>query len=96
MVSGKKNRNQRKIFDSRRPGLLRIDQGWMGQSIGKCKENLKPEKYLTAEDQGRQHKTRGDSIRPGTGLGVDGIYRWGMERKIETRGRILTEEDQVD
>ena len=67
MGSGKKNRNQRKNFDSRSPGLLRIDQGWMGQSIGKCKENSKPEKYLTAEDQGRKQKTR-DRVRGGWDL----------------------------
>ena len=122
----------------------------IGPSIGECKENSKPEKYLTAEYQwwqqnirchmgGRkrsgvamkmdqqqknqsywgsirggwdnklvserkirnqrniwQQKTREDSRIPGTWLGVDGSYRWGVERKIETRGKTLTSEDQVD
>ena len=59
----------------------------MGQSIGKCKENSKPEKYFTEEDQGRQHK-----IRDGVGGGWE--LSMGSGNKIETRGRILTEENQ--
>ena len=30
----------------------------MGISIGECKENYKPEEYLTVEYQGRKHNTR--------------------------------------
>ena len=30
----------------------------MVTSIGECKENSKPEEYLTAEDQQQQQKTR--------------------------------------
>ena len=35
-----------KSTDIRRPRRLRIDQGWMGLSIGRCKENSKPEKEV--------------------------------------------------
>ena len=65
-----------------------IRGGWE-LSIGECRENSKPEKYLIAEDQGRHQKTR-DRIRGGWELSM------GSGEKIETRGIILTEEDKVD
>ena len=59
----------------------------MGKSIGNCKESFKSEEYLTEEYQGRQHK-----IRDGVGGGWE--LSMGSGNKIETRGRILTAEDQ--
>ena len=41
----------------------------MGLLIGDCKENYKPEEDLTAEDQGRQQKTR-DRVRGGWELSM--------------------------
>ena len=49
-------------IDSRRPGLFRIDQGLMVQSIGKCNKKSKPEKFFTDEYQVRQQNTR-DRVR---------------------------------
>ena len=58
----------------------------MGQSIGKCKENSKPEKYLTAEDQGKQQNTR-DRVRGGWDLSMGSGEKNRSKRKDFERRR---------
>ena len=65
-----------------------IRGGWDNQ-LGSATKNRNQRNFL-------QTNTKYDSRIPGTVLGVDGSYLWGVEIKIETRGRILTEDDQVD
>ena len=72
------------------------DQGDLGSIRGGWDNQLGSARKIRNQRNILQKKTRDDSRRPGTGLGVDGSYRWVVERKIETIGKTLTEEDQVD
>ena len=72
------------------------DQGDWGSIWGGSENQLGSARKIRNQRNIWHHNTRDDSRRPGTGLGVDRSCQWIVEIKIENRGSILTEEDQVD
>ena len=62
-----------------------IRGGWE-LSIGECKEYSKPEKYLIAEDQGQQQKTR-DRVTGGWELSIGSGKKYRNQKNHSDRRR---------